>query len=59
MLNFAHLMNQHQERYHKKQYNHAEYFSPEQIEKLEKQDDNAIMQSGELWNVGIIAYVFY
>jgi hypothetical protein len=43
MLNFAHLMNQQQERYHKKQYNHAEYFSPEQIEKLERQDDNAIM----------------
>lgn len=29
VLNFAHLMNQQQERPHKKQYNHAEYFAPE------------------------------
>jgi len=33
ILNFGHLMNMQQERYQKKQYNHAEYFSPEQIEK--------------------------
>lgn len=55
-LNFAHLMNQQQEKYHKKQYNHAEYFSPEQIEKSE---DAMIMQSGELWNVGVITYALY
>lgn len=36
VLNFAHLMNQQQERPHKKQYNHAEYFAPEQIEKSEE-----------------------
>lgn len=56
LLNFAHLMNQQQEKYHKKQYNHAEYFSPEQIEKSE---DPTIMQAGELWNVGVITYALY
>lgn len=56
LLNFAHLMNQQQERPHKKQYNHAEYFAPEQIEKSEEQ---TTMAAGELWNVGIILYTFY
>lgn len=49
-------MNMQQERFHKKQYNHAEYFSPEQIE---KSDEPPIQQGGELWNVGIILYAFY
>ena len=56
ILNFGHLMNMQQERYQKKQYNHAEYFSPEQIE---KNDDPVIQQAGELWNLGVILYAFY
>jgi serine/threonine protein kinase len=55
-LNFAHLSNQQQEHYHKKQYNHAEYFSPEQIERA---DDTTLMQSGELWNLGVILFALY
>lgn len=45
-----------QQAYQKKQYNHAEYFSPEQVE---KPDDLTIMQSGELWNVGVIIFTLY
>ena len=55
-MNFAHLMSFQKEKYHKKQYNHAHYFSPEQIERNE---DNSVMQSGDIWNVGVITYAFY
>ena len=44
------------EKYHKKQYMHAEYLSPEQIENM---DDMTFMQSGEIWNLGVILYLLY
>ena len=56
IINFAHMMNYSVEQYPKKMYLHAEYLSPEQIKKSEEQ---TMMQSGELWNLGVILYTLY
>lgn len=41
--------------YYKTRYIHAEYFSPEQI--TEDDPDLAMIQAGELWNLGAMLYV--
>ena len=57
ILNFANLLTfQDSDRFHKKLYCHAEYLSPEQIEKSE---DVTIMQCGEVWNLGVLLYALY
>ena len=58
VLNFGSLLmcGGDDEKLRKKQYYHAEYLSPEQIEKSE---EITIMQCGEVWNLGVMLYVLY
>lgn len=56
MVNFGNLLNIAIDIKNKKFYSHSEYVAPEQIE---PPDDDVLLQSSEVWNIGVILYILY